>query len=235
MWFAAFPSDSPHRALRRESDRLHGVRQPWVHSIGMEWMLLGKGSGKPRVQRLRTYSYFQHFEGDSYRLSALSGALLRFPDATLPQRRVPEEVRRFIDLCDDPFRLQDDRFSAVEPAVPADTEGARRVLRRMLACAARSFLAARLYAACRSPIFPSSAAAIRWFHANTEPGMHSKLCLPRALFAAKTSVEFADHGAVIVGCLLPMRNLHAWVLERDAQPDDEDRIWVCYRPVAVLR
>lgn len=183
---------------------------------------------------MRLYSCIQHFEEDTYRLSKLNGALLRFAGTKAPPHRMPAKVQRFIDLCNDPYLLRhDNAYESCEPIRMDDTP-ARRILRRTLWLATRNFLAARLYAAMSQPLFPNSSAAIRWFHANTPPNLHSRLCLPRSLFAAKTSAAFQHHGAVIIGSLLPTRNMHAWVIEHNAQPDDQDRIWICYRPVAVL-
>jgi hypothetical protein len=60
------------------------------------------------------------------------------------------------------------------------------------------------------------------------------LCLPRSLFVSKTSIEFQNSGAVLIGVYLPSRIMHAWVIEGGAQQDQQDKIWHQFKPIAAI-
>ena len=60
------------------------------------------------------------------------------------------------------------------------------------------------------------------------------LCLPRTLFAAKTSREFKKSGVLFIGVLLASKQMHAWIVEDGRICDQRDTRWVDYRPVAAI-
>jgi len=110
----------------------------------------------------------------------------------------------------------------------------RRISARVVKLCATNFFLARVYSAVRRPVFESAAPAVNFFR-SVMPGRPQRdLCLPRALFAAKTSQAFATSGVVFLGAFLPSRLMHAWVIEAGCQPDTRDDIWTQYRPVAAL-
>lgn len=59
-------------------------------------------------------------------------------------------------------------------------------------------------------------------------------CLPRTLFAAKTSRSFAQNGVLFIGCRFPATALHAWIIEGHSQPEEEDRDWINFAPVLAI-
>lgn len=180
------------------------------------------------------YCVDQFYDGSLFRLSPLRGDLRLYPGTSERKRRFPNRVRDALALCDNPYLLDPDLPPAGGTEQPRCVRRASVVLRRMLKLVPLSFALGRLYARRRVPLFSDSRSAIAWFNANTPEHARGQLCLPRSLFAAKTSEAFAVSGAVVIGTLLPTRNLHAWVIEGRQQPDDSDRAWVCYRPIAVL-
>jgi hypothetical protein len=60
------------------------------------------------------------------------------------------------------------------------------------------------------------------------------LCLSRTLFAMATSKSFNEDSVVFIGVFLPSRKMHAWIIEKNTNPDPYDEDWVCYQPVAVI-
>jgi hypothetical protein len=96
------------------------------------------------------------------------------------------------------------------------------------------FLAARFYASLRKPLFKTSLDAVSFFNEHAELTPSKGNCLERSLFAAKTSLSFADEGVVLIGFFLPSTLMHAWVIENGQHADPEDRIWTQYRPVGAL-
>jgi hypothetical protein len=52
------------------------------------------------------------------------------------------------------------------------------------------------------------------------------------LAVAKSSKEFKKSGVLFIGADLPQTRLHAWIIEKDYQPDPWDRSWINYLPIA---
>lgn len=64
---------------------------------------------------------------------------------------------------------------------------------------------------------------------------HQKLlCLPRSIFAATTSRQFKQNGAMFIGGFLPTRHMHAWVMENGQNAYRYDFSWINYKPLAVM-
>jgi hypothetical protein len=59
-------------------------------------------------------------------------------------------------------------------------------------------------------------------------------CLQRSLLVAKTSKSFSQSGVLFIGAEFSTGEMHAWVIENQAQPDPDDRTWINYRPLLAL-
>jgi hypothetical protein len=171
-----------------------------------------------------------------YKLSPFFGDLSYFPAAKPRAHRLPLRVCKVIAQCNDPYQLESNLESqALLKPLPSRSERqAELILQRMLLLPSISFYFAWRYSSLRVPLFPDSGSAISWFNSHTPESQRDRLCLPRSLFAAKTSITFPSLGAVIIGTMLPTNSLHAWVIEENRQPDDLDNSWICYQPIAVL-
>ena len=176
-------------------------------------------------------------EGNHFHLSGLSGALyaLTIPAAAprLPKDR-PVKLELSLAFCDSPYLLA----PLHQADESADAAFGKRDCRTTLASRAiwlcrHQFYLARLWVSFRKPCFDTAAEAIRFFRDHVT-GDQSTLCLPRALFAAKTSRRFVADGVLFIGVLLPARSLHAWVIEGGSLADPCDDAWINYRPVAAL-
>lgn len=177
-------------------------------------------------------------EEKHFHISGLTGALhaLTIPAAAAPRlpKDSPVKLEFSLALCDAPYLL-----APLHPAnESADAAGGKGDYRATLASRAiwlcrRQFYLARLWASFRQPCFDTAAEAIRFFRDHVT-GDQSTLCLPRALFAAKTSRRFVADGVLFIGVFLPARSLHAWVIEGGSLADPCDDAWINYRPVAAL-
>jgi hypothetical protein len=63
---------------------------------------------------------------------------------------------------------------------------------------------------------------------------YTESCLQKALTVAKTSKKFKTHGVLFIGAQLPLKNMHAWIIEDGIQPDQADRNWINYLPLLAL-
>lgn len=176
----------------------------------------------------------QIHNGVVYKLSPFSGNLRYFPVAKPRVHSLPAKVYKILAQCSDPYKLESDIIPQTLFIPPRDSRQAKVILKRMLMLPSASFYLAWRYSGMKVPLFPDSGSSINWFNAHTLESDRDSLCLPRSLFAAKTSMAFQALGAIVIGSMIPTNSLHAWVFENDKQPDDLDRNWVCYQPIAVL-
>jgi hypothetical protein len=174
----------------------------------------------------------------SFHLGRFSGALHAVP-AFRPGREGAlggadgEKVARSLALCDNPYHLDPPGIAA---STTAEWQNPRRgvgMANLLIKLCRQQFWLACLSASWRKPLFASSAEAIAFFRATVD-GDQATLCLPRALFAAKTSGAFAADGVILIGVFLPARSMHAWVIEGGALADPQDDQWINYQPVAAL-
>jgi hypothetical protein len=175
-----------------------------------------------------------------YKISGLSGTLFSYTEEDCkshPSYSLTNKIRNVKKQCENPYLLKTSldkntirSFSAPSPKIKSL---GKRFINRLIWLSQRQFLCARLYASWSVPIFESATEASLFFRKYAE-GDQDELCLARALFAAKTSRRFAEHGAVIIGVFLPSRAMHAWVIEGDVMADPYDVIWINYQPIAML-
>ena len=189
----------------------------------------------------RRITHFPIRYGNSFfQLGSFSGALFSFGadySSPKPARALPSKIRNAVQRCSNPYLLSaqgDHAPTSSSPPTSADAEKlGLEFARKLIRFSRRQFLCARLYASWRTPLFATAREAILFFRQHAE-GDQEELCLARALFAAKTSRMFADHGAVVIGVFLPSRAMHAWVIEGNEMADPCDGIWINYQPVAML-
>jgi len=162
-----------------------------------------------------------------------TGDLLEEIASSTANLRLPHKLATALMLCDRPYMLSPASWQEIAAEAPTSLLPRRLALRMCKICAT-NFLLARVYCGFRRPFFDSAAQALGFFYSVIPRPLQRHLCLPRALFVAKTSRAFATSGVVFLGTFLPSRLMHAWVIEAGSQPDPRDNIWTQYRPVAAL-
>ena len=143
-----------------------------------------------------------------------------------------EKVSEALLFCNNPYELD------ISKNPDSESEHISKNLRikaRILVLFCRiNFFLAKQYASFKTQFFSDSGHAIAYFHSITANDEINRLCLPRTLFAAKTSKIFDKEGVVFVGAFLPSRSMHAWIIEKGIQPDPRDNIWHQFRPIAAI-
>ena len=99
----------------------------------------------------------------------------------------------------------------------------------------KRFLLSCLYSRLSMPLFENTLEA---FDHIAKLKIHQekkgKICLQRALLAAKTSKSFKKNGTLFIGAQLPTGIMHAWIIENGIQPDRQDREWIMYKPLLAI-
>ncbi len=180
--------------------------------------------------------------GVSFRFSRFSGSLHAVPESNWKScapslGKNAAKINRASSLCHDPYQLAPAAKRTCNTTAikwgQQDIRHGVEIANGLIRLCRRQFWLACLSSSLRRPLFENSAEAVSFFR-ETVDGEQSTLCLPRALFAAKTSRAFGADGVIFIGIFLPARSMHAWVIEGDALADPADDIWINYQPVAAL-
>lgn len=142
-----------------------------------------------------------------------------------------EKVRKALDYCRMPYALTkcSKAFSNT-----TTTPYIRLYSRCLIQACKSSFWLARASTRLAKPVFQSTQEAMDEFRRLYPGDVQRDMCLPRALFAASTSLTFREKGVIFIGVFLPSRNMHAWIIENGMQPDFNDSTWINYQPMAAL-
>jgi Transglutaminase-like superfamily len=167
----------------------------------------------------------------------LTGGLIRHAVDLLPNREfdpVPAIVHSALRYCDNPFAVIPPL--RLEEAVRVPDAFQRKVAtwhRRLLHLGNSRFLLSVIYAGFRKLVFEDSRSAVQTICCFPEQ-FDGDRCLQRSLLIAKTSRSFQATGVLFIGAQLPTVQMHAWVIDGGLQPDEQDRIWINYRPLLAL-
>ena len=88
---------------------------------------------------------------------------------------------------------------------------------------------------CRFAIYKDAGEANMAFRKILKGRNQRVLCLPRSIFIATTSRRFKGNGALFIGCFLPFRHMHAWVIEDGMHADVYDHVWIQFTPLAMMK
>lgn len=172
-------------------------------------------------------------DGHYWFISLWSGSLLKskYPPP-YSAGDVSKRVGDALSCCEAPFSCH---WSPVHQHLPIASTDEPRLLKmneRLFWLGNRRFLPSLIYARRNAGIFNHTRAA---YSAVAELPGHkdgrSDRCLQRSLLAAKTSKSFPRSGVLLIGAEFSTCEMHAWIIEDEAQPDSDDRSWINYRPL----
>jgi hypothetical protein len=184
---------------------------------------------------MKWHSIPYFFNGKNYYICRFTGSLI-CDAASGPENNIllTEKLRGILKLCDNPYLMPHFSFDAETRVQQSLTRAHYRIAQRIILLSRYNFFLARHYSGLRYPSFHNATAAFEYFNHKTRGMDQNLLCLPRSLFVSKTSIEFKNSGAVLIGVYLPSRMMHAWVIEGGAQQDKKDKIWHQFKPIAAI-
>jgi hypothetical protein len=174
-----------------------------------------------------------NYKNKKYFLSEWTGDLLiQNSKGNISQHLPCEKVSKALSLCNNPYDLHINTNN--ECKSENISQSLKNKARNLVLLSRINFFLAIQYASIKTREFPDAARAIAYFHSLTANDKMKSLCLPRALFAAKTSKAFDQEGVIFIGAFLPCRLMHAWIIEKRIQPDTQDYIWHQFQPIAAI-
>lgn len=146
---------------------------------------------------------------------------------------LPSKIVSALAYCDHPYRLRPPDFNDSCHSTEAQLSRLKKTYDRIVFLRSITYWLATQYSRLSRPMFENSLQA---FQAMGKLGLSAKTdsqgCLNRTLAAAKCSAEFSRSGVLLIGADLPHTYLHAWIIEKNYQPDPWDRDWINYLPIA---
>ena len=170
--------------------------------------------------------YLHPLTGNLYQVS--SDALSQFQSDVLPKKVIDA-----LQHCQFPYSLQPPDFERSYASEEKQLQTLDKFYERIVFIRKINYWLVNRYAGIYQPLFKDSLEA---FHAlaqqNRSALSDQQGCLNRTLAVVKSSVEFKKSGVLFIGADLPQTSLHAWIIEKNYQPDPWDRNWINYLPVA---
>jgi len=185
---------------------------------------------------LKYYSLTSTYLDSGWAIHPLSGSLLRFDQKRIEAFKsvnIPLKVTEALHYCENPYRLTPSTMSRSDLDV-GQNEKLKSIYRNLSWLRKRNFFCTVFYAGINQPLYSDSTCAMDAL-SNLLPQYNSaESCLQRSLTVAKTSKNFKKNGVLFIGAQLPLKSLHAWIIEDNVQPDRHDRQWINYKPLLAL-
>lgn len=185
---------------------------------------------------LKFYSLSSKYLESGWSIHPLSGSLIKFPESKVPSFRaqnLPLKVSSALALCMEPYQLVP--ASNPNPNLNSRAEIDLKIIySRLSYLRKKSFLLSVFYTSLRKPIYETSFEAMSDLSRLFPEDQYAESCLQKALTVAKVSKKFKSHGVLFIGAQLPLKSMHAWIIEDGIQPDQADRKWVNYLPLLAL-
>ena len=110
----------------------------------------------------------------------------------------------------------------------------KKIYSRLSYLRKKSFLLSVFYTSLRRSLYETSFEAMSDISHLFPEDQYAESCLQKALTVAKVSKKFKSHGVLFIGAQLPLKSMHAWIIEDGIQPDQADRRWINYLPLLAL-
>lgn len=185
---------------------------------------------------LKFYFLSSTYLGSGWAIHPLTGALIKYPESKVSSFRsenLPAKISTALGFCMEPYQLGS--MLEIVPAVSNEHDLAlKQIYSRLSYFREKNFFASILYASLRRPIYENSIEAMSAISRVFPEDQYTEACLQRALTVAKMSIKFKSHGVLLIGAQLPLKSMHAWIIEDGFQPDKTDRRWINYLPLLAL-
>ncbi len=185
---------------------------------------------------MKYYSLAQEYRNKGWYLHPLTGYLHQVsPDdlGKFQSDALPNKVLEALQYRQFPYSLQPPDFERSYAVDGKQLQTLDNFYERIIFLRKINYWLVNRYAGIYQPLFDDSLQA---FHALAQQNRSAFTdrggCLNRTLAVAKSSKEFKKSGVLFIGADLPQTRLHAWIIEKDYQPDPWDRSWINYLPIA---
>ncbi len=184
---------------------------------------------------LKAFSLPRVSHGSGWAIHPLTGNLLRFNKdrlKDLESKNTPQLVTNALRLCDEPYSLSPTNRDIKNIGVKNLSE-LSKYFDNLVKIGNTNFMMSRIYTSFTKKLFLNTSEGMLTLNSIDKSKLEHR-CLQRSLCIAKTSLSFKKSGVIFIGALLPLREMHAWIIEDGQQPDNEDRDWINFTPLLAL-
>ena len=185
---------------------------------------------------MKFYSLAKEHRNTGWYLHPLTGNLHQVSSADLSQfqsNALPKKVLDALQYCQFPYSLAPPNFEQSDALDEKQLQTLDKCYDRIIFLRKISYWLVNQYAGFYQPLFKDSLQVFQALAQQNRSALSDrKGCLNRTLAVAKSSIEFKKSGVLLIGADLPQTRLHAWIIEKDYQPDPWDRDWINYLPIA---
>jgi hypothetical protein len=170
----------------------------------------------------------------NYYISPFTGNLV-VSESDFGSSKISFETINNIWLNDNPYELEP--LNSICDVVISDKLMEKLIVfnNKFMCLGNKRFLLSCLYSRLSIPLFENTLEAFDHIaKIKVHQEKKGKICLQRALLAAKTSKSFKKNGTLFIGAQLPTGIMHAWIIEKNIQPDRQDREWIMYKPLLAI-
>ena len=182
------------------------------------------------------YSLAKEHRNTGWFLHPLTGNLHQVSSDALSQFQLdilPQKVLDALQYCQFPYSLQPPDFERSYAVDQKQLQTLDNCYERIVFLRKINYWLVNQYAGIYQPLFKDSLQAFQALAQQNRSALSDRQgCLNRTLAVAKCSIEFKKSGVLFIGADLPQTSLHAWIIEKDYQPDPWDRNWINYLPIA---
>ena len=174
--------------------------------------------------------------GHTWSISPFTGNLLLHNAELNLNQKIPLKVAEALDYCNHPYKLkpiEKENENFVDKFSNKEIDELIKIYKRFDKIGRQNFYLSFLYAGIKHKCFDDTSVLMSLINHIQTNEQKINGCLQKSLCAAKLSKNFSN-GVVFIGALLPLGQMHAWVIEDGVQPDINDRGWINYRPLLAL-
>lgn len=164
-----------------------------------------------------------------------SGELLKFDVQSIDlfNGKYCKKIIEALHFCNNPYLLSRNNYIQATDVENEKIDDLSKIFSRLNILGNRRFLLSRIYSSFQTCIFENSAEAMNAIN-QLPVDVTENRCLQKCLAVAKTSTSFKENGVIFLGAHLPLKEMHAWIIEDGIQPDLEDRSWINFTPLLAI-
>lgn len=182
---------------------------------------------------LRFYK-LNHIEDNfNYEINIFTGNLLKSELLSLKNQKIPKKVANALYYINYPFELN---WCSIPKFKNLTTKHRKQIniQNKKNFWLGKNFFFSILYSFINRSKFSSTSEAFSYISTLKNHHRGSENCLQRCLLAAKISSSFKKNGVLFIGFSSSIKDMHAWIIEGNIQPDFDDRVWINYKPLLAI-
>ncbi len=175
------------------------------------------------------------FDGQfHWQISPLTGSLIKSEHLFYKSCTYNTKLKKLLYLIKNPYEVDWNSNRLEVSVIDEKRLKIEAYNRKLFTLGNNRFLRSIFFAYQQRGIFDDSNSAFSYISNYKEYDYGSDNCLQRCLLVAKTSKSFKKNGAIFIGAMLSTYEMHSWIIEKDSQPDFQDRVWINYRPLLAI-